>query len=117
MAAADTRMRHLWPNERRHGRPSIWVGYCVVLFRVALGVPALDWGTSAHLEYRDAGRVARIHLYRRRESRLRSGGLPAGAEFRRNLAGRGVSDQVADHFRRFYLPAICPMRLFRHHLS
>jgi len=38
------------------------------------------------------GGVARVHFYRRSESRLRSGGLPAGAEFRQDLAGPGVSD-------------------------
>ncbi len=93
------------------------VGYWFVFSDLAVVVPALDWGTHAYLEHRVAGRFARVHFYCRSESRLRSGGLPAGVEFRHNLAGRGVSDGVADHFSRFYLPAVRPMRLFRRHLS
>ena len=93
------------------------LGIGLFFLSLAVAVPALDWGTHAYLEYRVAGRFARVHFYRRSESRLRSGGLPAGVEFRQNLAGPGVSDQVADHFSWFYLPAVRPMRLFRRHLS
>ena len=48
---------------------------------------------------------------------LRSGQLPAGGQFRLHLACPGVSDQVANPFSWFYLPAVRPMRLFRRHLS
>src|SRR6476646_6037445 len=110
-------MRHVGADRQRYGHPYIWAGYWVVLSELAVAVPALDWGTHAHLEYRVVGGFARVHFYRRSESRLRSGGLPAGAEFRQNLAGPGVPDEVADPFSWFCLPVVCPMRLFRRHFS
>ena len=111
LAAPGARIRHVGADQRRYGHPYFGAGYGLVLFDLAVAVPALDWGTDAHFEYRVAGRVARVHFYRRSESCLRSGGLPAGAQFRQNLAGPGVSDEVADLFSQFYLPAVRPMCL------
>jgi len=48
-------MRHVGADRRRYGHPYIWDGYWVVLSELAVAVPALDWGTHAHPEYRVAG--------------------------------------------------------------
>src|SRR5439155_14364750 len=67
--------------------------------------------------YRVTGWFARVHFSCGSESRIRLGELPAGAQFRHDLADPGVSDYVADPFSRFYLPAVHPMRLLRRDLS
>ncbi len=110
-------MRHVGVDRRRYGHPNFGAGYWLVLSGLAVALPALDWGTHTHLEYRLAGRFARVHFCYRSESCLRSGGLPAGAQFRQHLACPGVSDEVANPFSGFYQPAVRPMRLFRRHLS
>src|SRR5207249_1066131 len=96
---------------RGYGHPYFWARYWFVLSRLAVAVPALDWGTHANLEYRVAWRFACVHFCDGSESRLRSRRLPSGAQFRQHLAGPRVSDEVADPFSRFYLPAVCPMYL------
>src|SRR5690242_4897758 len=111
LAATGARMGHVGADRRRYGHPYFGAGYWFVLSDLAVAVPALDWGTHAHLEYRVAGRFARVYFRRGSESCLRSGGLPAGAQFRHDLADPGVSDEVADPFSRFYLPAVRPMSL------
>src|SRR5919197_1252074 len=98
LAAPGARMRHVGADQRRFGHPSFGAGCWLVLFDLAVAVPALDWGTDAHFEYRIAGRFACVHFCGGSESSLRSGGLFAGAQFRQNLAGAGVSDEVADLF-------------------
>src|SRR5947199_2084097 len=110
-------MRHVGADRQRYGHAYFGAGYWLVLPYFAVAVPALDRGTAAHFEYRVVGRFARIHFCGGSESSLRSGGLPAGAQFRQHLADPEVSDQVADSFSRFYLLAVCPMCLLRHHLS
>ena len=108
-------LRDIWHNLQFDSCPLLWplvvrgsgmlgltdgdmgiriLGLAIGLFlsSLAVVVPALDWGTRAHLEYRVAGRFASVHLCRGRESSLRPGGLPASAQFRQNLAGPGVSD-------------------------
>src|SRR6266566_4607451 len=105
LAAAGARMRHFG------------AGCWFVFSDLAVAVPEVDWGTRAHREYRVAGRFAHVHFCRGSESCLRSGRLPAGAQFRQYLAGPGVSDQVVDLFSRFYLSAVRPMCLFRRDLS
>src|SRR6266699_2651073 len=110
-------MRHVGADRRGYGHPYSGAGYWFVLSDFTMAAPALHWGTRAHLEHRVAGRFARVHFCRGRESRLRSGGLPAGAQFRQDLAGPGVSDQVADPFSGFYLPAVRPMCLLQRDLS
>src|SRR4029453_14202668 len=80
-------------------------------------MPALDWGTRAHLEHRAAGRFAGVHFYRGSESCLRPGQLPISARFRQDLAATGVSEKVADSCSPFYLLTIRPLRLLRRDLS
>src|SRR5262245_31266453 len=111
LAATGARMGHVGADRRRYGHPYFGAGYWFVLSELAVAVPALGWGTRAHLEYRVAWRFARVHFCCGCESCLRSGGLPAGAQFRQDLAGPGVSDNVADPFSRLYLPALRPMYL------
>src|SRR2546427_5698783 len=82
LAATGARMGRVGADQRRYGHPYFGAGYWFVLSDLAVAVPALDWGTHAHLEYRVAGQFARVHFYRGSESCLRSGGLPAGAQFR-----------------------------------
>src|SRR6266568_2470560 len=106
-------MRHVGADQRRYGHPYFGARYWFVLSRLAVVVSEVDWGTRANLEYRVAGRFAFVHFYRGSESCLWSGGLPAGAQFRYDLACPGVSDEVADPFSRFYLRAVHPMSLLR----
>src|SRR6266542_2567191 len=117
LAAAGARQRHVGIDQQRYGHPYFGSGCWFVLSDLAVAMPALDWRTRAHLEHRVAGRFALVHFCRGRESCLRPGELPAGAQFRQDLAGFGVSDEVADSFSRFYLPAVRPMRLLRRDLS
>ena len=111
LAAAGARMRHVGTDRRRYGHPYFGTGYWFVFSDLPVAMPVLDWRTHAHLEYRVAGRLARVHFRRGSESCLRSGGLPASAQFRQDLATPGVSDEVADSFSRFYLPTIRTMCL------
>src|SRR6266576_650279 len=117
LAAAGARVRHVGADQRRYGHPYFGTRYWFVLFRLAVVVSELDWGTGANLEYRVTWRFACVHFCRGSESRLRSGGLPAGAQFRYDLADPGVSDEVADPFSRCCLPAVHPMSLLRRDLS
>src|SRR5438552_1038077 len=110
-------MRRVRTGQHRYGHPDFGARYWFVLSELAVAVPALDWGTHAHLEYRVTGWFARVHFSCGSESRIRLGELPAGAQFRHDLADPGVSDYVADPFSRFYLPAVHPMRLLRRDLS
>src|SRR5262245_25229659 len=111
LAATGARMGHVGADRRRYGHPYFGAGYWLVLSELAVAVPALGWGTRAQVDYRVAGRFARVHFCRGCESCLRSGGLPAGAQFRHDLADPGVSDEVADPFSWFCLPAVRPMYL------
>src|SRR2546427_10503550 len=112
LAATGARMGRVGADQRRYGHPYFGAGYWFVLSDLAVAVPALDWGTHAHLEYRVAGQFARVHFYRGSESCLRSGGVSAGAQFRPDLETPGVSDKVADSFHRFYLHSVHPMPVF-----
>src|SRR5262249_20393060 len=109
LAAAGAGMGRVGADRRRYGHPYFGAGYWFVLSGLGVAVPALDWGTNADLEYRVGGQFARVHFCRGSESCLRSGGLPAGAQFRQDLENPGVSDKVADSFNRSGLPAVHPM--------
>src|SRR6516162_2677637 len=111
LAASGARIRHVGPHRQRYGHPYSGAGYRFVFSYLAVAVPALVWGTRSHLEYRVARWFARAHFCRGSKSCLRSGRLPAGAQFRQDLAGTGISVEVADPFSRFYLPAVCSIHL------
>ena len=85
--------------------------YRFVLSDLSVAVPALDRRTHAYLEHRVAGWFTRVHFPRRSESSLWSGELPAGIQFRQDLAGLGIFDHLADCFGLCYLPAIRPLSL------
>src|SRR6476620_294301 len=104
-------MRRVGTDRQRYGHPYSGAGCRFVLTDLAVAVPALVWGTRSHLEYRVARWCARAHFCRGSKSCLRSGGLPAGARFRHDLAGTGMSVEVPDPFSRFHLPAVCTMYL------
>src|SRR5262245_37800693 len=111
LAAAGARIRHVGADRQRYGHPYSGTGYRFVLSDLAVAVPALVWGTRSHLEHRVARWFARAHFCLGSKSCLRSGGLPAGAQFRQDLAGIGISVEVADPFSRFYLPPFRSMYL------
>src|SRR4029077_7580919 len=111
LAAAGARMRHVGVRRRRSGHPCFGPGYWVILSDLAVAVPALDWRARTNLEYCIAGGFARFHFCRGSEPRLRFCRLPAGALFRQDLEGVGVSHEIADPFSRFYLPAVRAMCL------
>src|SRR6478736_2989106 len=111
LAAAGARMRRVGTDRQRYGHPYSGAGCRFVLTDLAVAVPALVWETRSHLEYRVARWFARAHFCRGSKSCLRSGGLPAGAQFRQDLAGTAISVAVADPFSRCYLPAVCSMYL------
>src|SRR5438552_8797118 len=117
LAAAGARMGHVGNDRHGYGHPRFGAGDRFDLSDVAVVVPALDWRTRAHLEYRVAGRFALVDFWRGGKSCIRSGELPASAQFRQYLAALGVSDEVADSFCRFYLPTVRPMCLLRRDLS
>src|ERR1043166_4309669 len=89
LATRATRMRHVGADQPRYRHPYSGAACWLVLSGLTMDVPAFDWGTRANLEYRVAGRFAGIHFNHGSESCLRSGGLPAGAQFRYDLADCG----------------------------
>src|SRR5437867_12930507 len=96
LATGSARLGHVGVDQRRYGHPYSGTGCWLVISGVTVALPAFDWGKYANLEHRVAGRVAHVHFSRRSESCLRSGGLPAGAQFRQHLAAPRVLDNVAD---------------------
>src|SRR4029077_7182096 len=90
-------VRHVRACQRRFWYPYFGAGCWFVLSRLAVALPALDWGADADFEYRVAWRFACFHFYRRSESRLRSGGRSAGTYFLLYLASVGSAVQVVHH--------------------
>src|SRR5262245_35471312 len=111
LANVGARMRRVGTDRQRYRHPYSGAGCRFVLSDLAVAVPALAWGTRSHLEYRVARWFARAHFCRGSKSSLRSGGLPAGAQFWQALAGTGISVEVADPLSWFYLPPVCSMYL------
>jgi len=111
LAAVSARMRHVGTDERRFGHSFFGPRYRFVLSDLTVAVPALDRRTHSYLEHRVAGWSTTVHFRRRSESPLWSGELPAGTQFRQDLAGLGIFDNLADSFGVCYLPAIRPLSL------
>src|SRR4029077_13830207 len=117
LATATARMWHVGTDQQRYWHPHGGAGNRFVLSDFAVAVPVLDRGARTDLEYRVAGRFAGAYFYRGSESRLWFGWLPAGAQFRQDLAGARVSNEIANPFSRFHLPIVLPMCLLRCGLS
>src|SRR5262245_39857608 len=111
VAAAGARMRCVGTDQQRYGHPHSRAGGRFVLSDLAVAVPTLAWGTRSYLAYRVARWFAGAQFCRGSKSCLRSGGLPAGAQFRHDLACSGISIEVANPFSWLCLPPVCSLYL------
>src|SRR6476646_2089469 len=99
-------MRDVGAGRQRHGHSYFGTSCWFVFSCFAMDVSALDWRTLAELGYCIARCFTRVHFYSWSESCLWPGELPFGAQFRQDLAGLGIADEVADHCSGFYRPAV-----------
>src|ERR1039458_7932747 len=111
LAAASARVRFARPGGERREHPRLETIRGSVLPHSAVAMLALDGGARTDPEHWTAGQSARVCLHRGSEPGLWPGEVPAGAQFRNDLANVGVAIEIAGSFSRSSLLSIRPLCL------